>query len=93
MEKFKTGDDCYYGMWPILRLEGFDKCLSRIGQRHFPFMHNLFYWGGGGMNNKLGCGGEALVVRYGIFRVYGYFCNLVISRIIINTLLCNPISV
>ena len=29
------------------------------------------------------------MVRYCIFRVYGYFCNLVISRVIINTLLCN----
>ena len=28
-------------------------------------------------------------VRYGIFRVYGYFSNLVISMVIINTLLCN----
>ena len=32
------------------------------------------------------------MVRYGIFREYGYFCNLVLSRVIINTLLCNLIN-
>ena len=29
---------------------------------------------------------------YNMFRVYVYFCNLLISRVIINTLLCNPDS-
>ena len=33
------------------------------------------------------------MIRYVIFRLYVYFCNLVISRVIINTLLCNPILV
>ena len=32
------------------------------------------------------------ISRYDVFRVYGYFYNLVISRVIINTLLCNAIS-
>ena len=33
------------------------------------------------------------MVQYGIFRVYVYFCNLVIFRVIINTLVCNHILV
>ena len=31
------------------------------------------------------------MIQYDIFRVYRYFCNLIISMITINTLLCNPI--
>ena len=30
-------------------------------------------------------------VQYGMFKVYEYFCNLVIARVIINTFLCNRI--
>ena len=30
------------------------------------------------------------MVLYGMFRVYEYFYNLIISRVIINTLLCKP---
>ena len=33
-----------------------------------PFRHILFVWVGEGGNNRLGCGGEALIVRYDIFR-------------------------
>ena len=48
----------------------------------------LLLGGGGG-----GGGGDfVLAVQYGMFRVYAYFCNLVIYRVIINTLLCIPIS-
>ena len=36
---------------------------------------------------------DAPMVRYSMFRVYGYFYNLIIYRIMINTLICNPISV
>ena len=92
MEKFKTGDDYCCGMWLILRLEGLGKCLSGVGRRHFPFMHNLFYCGGDEITGWV-CGGEALMVRYSIFWIYEYLCNLVISMVIINTLLCNPISI
>ena len=69
------GGDCW-GIWLILRLEGLGKCSSCITS----FI--------GGQNIRLGF---APVVRYDIFRVYRYFCNLVISRVIINTPLCNLI--
>ena len=36
--------------------------------------------------------GEAPMIWYVIFRAYEYFCNLDISKAIINTLLCNLIS-
>ena len=58
-------------------------------------MHNLFYWEGG-RNIKLEVRAKAPsvrydMIRYGIFRVYEYFYNLVISKVIINILLCNSI--
>ena len=49
-----------------------------------------------GLGNEIinwGCGVEALTVQYCIFRIYEYFYNLVMSKVIINALLFNPISV
>ena len=45
------------------------------------------------IGNEIISWGFALMVQYGMFGVYGYFSNLVISRVIINIFLCNLISV
>ena len=44
------------------------------------------------LGNEIINWGFALMVQYGMSGVYGYFCNLVICRVIINTFLCNLIS-
>ena len=40
----------------------------------------------------IGWGYGSKPTQYVIFRVYGYFCNLIISMVIINTFLSNSIS-
>ena len=39
------------------------------------------------------CMGEILAIQYGMFMIYRYFCNLIISSVIISILRYNLISV
>ena len=59
--------------------------------QYYPSCISSFVRGGGGGGGGVG-EDFVLAVQYGMFRVYAYFCNLVIYRVIINTLLCIPIS-